>query len=158
MGFLSKVRAKAPQSQANAAVAEEAPTFEKVDWKKEPGLRKLYFFAMVLCIASATTGYDGMFFGSVQNFEQWKSYFNDPRGSQLGLLSALYQIGSLVSIPLVPLIADNFGRKLPIAIGCCIMIAGAVMQGACQNLGNLVPYASHRDLPSPAPCPSHDGL
>lgn len=42
-----------------------------------------------------------MFFGSVQNFEQWKDYFGDPRGSMLGLLSALYQIGSLVSIPLV---------------------------------------------------------
>ena len=42
-----------------------------------------------------------MFFGSVQNFETWKAYFNDPQGSMLGLLGALYQIGSLVSIPLV---------------------------------------------------------
>lgn len=30
----------------------------KVDWKREPGLRKLYFWAFILCIASATTGYD----------------------------------------------------------------------------------------------------
>lgn len=139
MGFLDKVRAKAPQSQAPVeAVQEEAPKFERVDWKKDPGLRKLYFYALVLCIASATTGYDGMFFGSVQNFEQWKDYFDDPRGSQLGLLSALYQIGSLVSIPLVPIIADNLGRKLPIAIGCLFMIAGAVMQGACQNIGTFM--------------------
>ena len=35
-----------------------------------------------------------------------------------------------------PLIADNYGRKLPIAIGCVIMIVGAVLQGACQNLGS----------------------
>lgn len=38
---------------------EETPQFEKVDWKKDPGLRKLYFYAFILCIASATTGYDG---------------------------------------------------------------------------------------------------
>jgi hypothetical protein len=37
----------------------EAPEFEKVHWAKDPGLRKLYFWAAVLCVASATTGYDG---------------------------------------------------------------------------------------------------
>jgi hypothetical protein len=35
-----------------------------------------------------------------------------------------------------PILADNFGRKLPIAIGCVIMVVGAVMQAACQNLGS----------------------
>lgn len=33
-----------------------------------------------------------------------------------------------------PILTDNFGRKLPIAIGCVIMIVGAVIQGSCQNL------------------------
>ncbi len=37
----------------------EAPEFEKVHWASDPGLRKLYFWAAVLCVASATTGYDG---------------------------------------------------------------------------------------------------
>lgn len=36
----------------------EAPHLRKVDWKRDPGLRKLYFWAFILCIASATTGYD----------------------------------------------------------------------------------------------------
>jgi len=79
-----------------------------------------------------------MFFNSVQAFDEWKDYFGHPEGSELGLLGALYQIGSLVSIPLVPLIADNFGRKLPIAMGCAIMIAGAILQGACKNMGTFM--------------------
>ncbi len=37
----------------------EAPQFDKVNWWSDRGLRKLYFWAAVLCIASATTGYDG---------------------------------------------------------------------------------------------------
>lgn len=37
----------------------EAPHLARVEWKKDPGLRKLYFWAFILCIASATTGYDG---------------------------------------------------------------------------------------------------
>lgn len=42
-----------------------------------------------------------MFFNSVQNFPEWKEYFGDPQGSKLGLLGALYQIGSIGSIPFV---------------------------------------------------------
>jgi len=42
-----------------------------------------------------------MFFNSVQNFKTWEAFFNKPSGSMLGLLGALYQIGSLVSIPIV---------------------------------------------------------
>ncbi|KAK4034811.1 general substrate transporter [Parachaetomium inaequale] len=135
MGIFSKEK---PNAHLTAAAQDEAPEFERVQWTKDPALRKLYFYAFVLCIASATTGYDGMFFGSVQNFDTWKIFFDNPSGSTLGLLGALYQIGSLVSIPLVPIIADRFGRKLPIAIGCAIMIVGAVLQAACQNLGTFM--------------------
>jgi hypothetical protein len=37
----------------------EVPELEKVKWWSDPGLRKLYFWAAILCVASATTGYDG---------------------------------------------------------------------------------------------------
>lgn len=55
MGILDKK----PRTEETAHAQEEAPQFERVDWTKEPGLRKLYFYAFVLCVASATTGYDG---------------------------------------------------------------------------------------------------
>jgi hypothetical protein len=45
---------------ADVEVAQaEAPHLARVQWTKEPGLRKLYFWAFIICIASATTGYDG---------------------------------------------------------------------------------------------------
>jgi hypothetical protein len=46
------------QSELKAA-QEEKPELEVVSWWQEPGLRRLYWWAAVLCIASATTGYDG---------------------------------------------------------------------------------------------------
>ncbi|KAK4227492.1 general substrate transporter [Podospora fimiseda] len=125
---------KKPQAEATEIAQEEAPKFERVEWSKDPGLRKLYFYCVILCVASATTGYDGMFFNAAQNMDTWQDYFGRPTGSLLGLVGALYQIGSLVSIPIVPLLADNFGRKLPIAIGCVIMIVGAILQGVAKNL------------------------
>lgn len=54
------------ENKATEATAEEhpmpnnAPEFEIVDWRKDPALRKLYFFCTFgLLVASATTGYDG---------------------------------------------------------------------------------------------------
>lgn len=61
--------------------------------------------------------------------------FGDPQGSMLGLLGALYQIGSLASIFFVPFFTDRVGRKIPIVVGCAIMITGAVMQAASNDLG-----------------------
>jgi len=56
MGIFTKEK---PNANLTAAAQDEAPEFERVEWTKDPGLRKLYFYAFVLCIASATTGYDG---------------------------------------------------------------------------------------------------
>jgi hypothetical protein len=48
------------QKQTELEVAQaEAPEFENVVWYSDPGLRVLYFWCAVLCVASATTGYDG---------------------------------------------------------------------------------------------------
>jgi hypothetical protein len=48
-----------PKSDATAVAQAEAPEIPKVVWHKSPNMRKLYFFAVILCINSATTGYDG---------------------------------------------------------------------------------------------------
>jgi hypothetical protein len=58
MGIFDSKRKVAEIEVAQA----EAPKFEHVNWLSNPGLRKLYFYAAVLCVASATTGYDGYSF------------------------------------------------------------------------------------------------
>ncbi|KAF3809463.1 High-affinity glucose transporter [Colletotrichum gloeosporioides] len=138
MGPFSKIKATKPNKEATVHAQDEAPQFEHVTWYRDPGLRALYWHAFILCIASASTGYDGMFFNSVQNFESWKEYFDSPSDHLLGLLAALYQIGSLASIPIVPYFTDHWGRRLPIVIGGVITIAGAALQAFCQNMGGFM--------------------
>lgn len=51
---------RGPTHADDVAIAQaEAPELEPVVWHKDPGLRKLYFYAAIICVASATTGYDG---------------------------------------------------------------------------------------------------
>ncbi|KAL1972268.1 hypothetical protein VTN31DRAFT_7487 [Thermomyces dupontii] len=115
-----------------------APQLEKVKWWTDPGLRKLYFWAAVLCVASATTGYDGQMLNTSQNMDSWQDYFKKPTGSKLGLMNAVYQIGSLACFPIVPYMADWFGRKVPIMVGCVLMTLGGLLGAFANGYGMYV--------------------
>ena len=65
---------------------------------------------------------------AMQFFPSWVSYMNTPTDVTLGRLSAMYSIGSIVSLPVVPFLSDNFGRKVPIITGCTIMVLAASIQ------------------------------
>ncbi|KAL9616004.1 MAG: hypothetical protein Q9160_009075 [Pyrenula sp. 1 TL-2023] len=134
MVITEKVAPKAHKDEVAIAQAE-APELEYVNWRTDPGLRKLYAFAVVICVASATTGYDGSMLNNLRILDQWEAFFKNPGGSKLGLLTAMYSIGSIASLPVVPFIADHFGRRMAILIGCVLMIIGGCIQGASQNFG-----------------------
>jgi MFS family permease len=63
-----------------------------------------------------------------QNMEIWQDYFNRPTGALMGRLQAMYQIGSVCSMPFAPFICDRWGRKYSIVLGCCIMIIASALQ------------------------------
>lgn len=56
---VTEVAKTKPHKDEVAIAQAEAPELEYVNWRKDPGLRKLYLFAIIICVASATTGYDG---------------------------------------------------------------------------------------------------
>jgi sugar porter (SP) family MFS transporter len=121
-----------------AAAQADAPHLARVKWWKDPGMRVLYFYAAILCVCSATTGYDGSMLNSSQVMDEWQEYFDHPEGSRLGLLNAIYQIGSIASFPFAPFMADHFGRKIPIAVGCLIMILGAFLSAFSTSDGMYI--------------------
>ncbi|KAI7099534.1 hypothetical protein KC352_g38188, partial [Hortaea werneckii] len=126
--------ARAPQQENTVEAQEAAPKIPKVIWHKSPNMRTLYFFAAILCINSATTGYDGSMLNAMQFFPSWVNFFNDPTSDTLGRLSAMYSIGSIASLIFVPILSDRFGRRCPIIVGCIIMIIAAAVQTASQSL------------------------
>jgi hypothetical protein len=42
-----------------------------------------------------------MMLNTSQNLDAWQVYFGHPSGDKLGLMNAIYQIGSLASFPFV---------------------------------------------------------
>lgn len=110
------------------AAREQAPKFAKVTWYKEPHLRQLYFLSIFLLIGSATTGYDGMLLNTSQQMDFWKEFFPEYENAhKLGILINMYNIGSIVSFLVTPHVADRFGRRPTIMLGCVLMIVGAML-------------------------------
>ena len=59
--------------------------------------------------------------------------FHNPNSTILGLISSLYSLGSIASLPFVPFVSDRFGRRIAILFGSVVMIIGAVLQMAAQD-------------------------
>lgn len=131
------------------------PRFERVNWRQEPHLKKLYFMSIFLLIASATTGYDGMLANTAQQMDKFKRYFSAENGKQndvffydeekelwdadankLGIMINMFNIGSIISFFMTPYIADYFGRKPTIMLGCVIMIVGGIVSAVCNGYGS----------------------
>jgi MFS family permease len=60
--------------------------------------------------------------------------FHNPHSAILGLISSMYALGAILAVPFVPYIADTFGRKRSVQLGSTLMIIGATIQAASQNL------------------------
>ncbi|KAJ6438127.1 MFS hexose transporter [Purpureocillium lavendulum] len=123
----------------NAPKIANAPQFEKVNWYREPHLRRLYFLSFFLLIGSATTGFDGMLQNTSQQMDYWKTYipeYND--ANKLGILINMYNIGSIISYFISPYVADRLGRRPAIMAGCVFMIIGACITGAANGYGMYI--------------------
>ena len=101
-------------------------------------MRNLYICLMFVVLTSATNGYDGSLMNGLQAMPSWKQQFAAPSPAQRGLLNAIFPVGSIIALPVVPYIADILGRRIGVMIGCLIMLGGVVLQTIGINFGMLV--------------------
>ncbi|XP_044716064.1 sugar transporter domain-containing protein [Hirsutella rhossiliensis] len=110
-----------------------------VTWYREPHLRRLYLLSIFLLIGSATTGFDCMLQNTSQQMDAWKAFFPDHADvNKLGILINMYNIGSITAFFIAPYMADIWGRKPTIMVGCVIMIAGACVTAFSSGYGMYI--------------------
>lgn len=68
--------------------------------------------------------------------------YHSPRSAMLGLMSAMYSLGAIAALPIVPFVTDTLGRRRAIIFGSILMIIGAVLQTASQNCESDLTYIS----------------
>jgi MFS family permease len=70
--------------------------------------------------------------------DYWQDDFNHPTAAKLGLLNAIFSVGQVVGLPLVPVLADGIGRKWTILAGSTIIFTGVVIQTVAVNISMFI--------------------
>lgn len=132
-GHVEDVEVDAANAENHHTTIEDYLPKDGVSWLRKPHLLKLNLLLSVCMLASTNNGYDGSMLNGLQSMTTWQEYFGHPTGHHLGGLSNGYLFGAVAAWPFAPWLADRFGRKIPIAFGCMVIIVGAVIQCAAQN-------------------------
>ncbi|KAF9535147.1 hexose transporter [Crepidotus variabilis] len=124
--------------EPNVLVSELAK-HDTTPWYRKPNLRYLYFVLFPTCIGvEMTSGFDSSMMNGLQAVDSWNLFYNHPRSTLLGVMSAMYSAGAIVALPLIPFVSDGLGRRRAILFGSIIMVIGAVLQTAAQNFAMFV--------------------
>lgn len=119
---------------------------DKVRWWKKRNLRLLYLLLYPTCMGiEITSGFDSQMINGLQLVTAWNKFYGKEvisakgavsyvvAGPLLGIISASYNLGAILAVPVVPYIAQKTGRRWSIFIGSAFQCAGAILQGFSQN-------------------------
>jgi MFS family permease len=116
-----------------AAVAEQKPSL----WS--PNMRKLYWIMGIGYLVSTLNGFDSSLMGAINAMTPYQESFGlDGAGSTTGIVFIIYNLGQIVSFPFCPLIADGWGRRWCMFIGCVIVLVGTAIQTTANTLGQFI--------------------
>ncbi|GAM33559.1 hypothetical protein TCE0_011r00538 [Talaromyces pinophilus] len=93
--------------------------------------KRLYnwYISIVAAACMVLYGYDASVFNSVQGSANWKAWFNHPSTNLVGTITTVYSVGAIVGgFFFGGPIADYFGRKVGMGIGCVFVIVATFLQ------------------------------
>jgi hypothetical protein len=138
---------------------------DKVPWYKKPNLRGMYVYLFIVCMGvEITSGFDSQLINTLQFSAPFNKYFGDgylnPKTKKpdieagiLGFISACYQLGSILAVPIAPWLNQKYGRRFSIMLGSIIMCVGALLQGFAQH--SKLPFYITASPKSDSKCSRH---
>lgn len=105
----------------------------------------LYLACLVGFFCSTCNGFDGSLFNSLLQNDAFKAYFNVQNvGIWAGIVTSMYQIGSVVAIPFIGPAIDTWGRKIGMTIGALCIVLGTIIQGTTTHNKNVGQFMGGR--------------
>ena len=84
-------------------------------------------------------GFDSSLMGSINAMDQYQKTFNlSGAGSSTGLVFIIYNLGQIAAFPFCGLLADGYGRRKCIFIGCLIVVIGTIVQTTANHRGQFM--------------------
>ncbi|KAH7176884.1 lactose permease [Dactylonectria macrodidyma] len=116
-----------------AAVAEQKPN----PWSR--GMLKLYAIMGIGYLVSTMNGFDSSLMGSINAMVPYQETFGLKKaGASTGIVFIIYNLGQIAAFPFCGLLADGFGRRWCIFVGCLIVVIGTAVQATSHTIGHFI--------------------
>jgi len=101
---------------------------------------------------STVNGYDGSLLNNLFINPTFEKFFHGSNaGIWAGIVTSMYQIGSIVCLPFIGPIIDNFGRRGGMWLGALFVVVGTIVQGVTVHVTNYHHATSqYVDCPRPS--------
>jgi MFS family permease len=74
--------------------------------------------------------------GSISAMESYQESFGlDGAGSSTGIIFIIYNLGQIAAFPFCGFLADGYGRRWCVIIGCFLVIVGTAIQTPANTQG-----------------------
>lgn len=127
-------------SQVEAAsVALAAAVREQKTDLWSPSMRKLYAIMAVGYLVSTMNGFDSSLMSSINAMSPYQHTFGlTGAGSETGIVFIIYNLGQIASFPFCGLLADGYGRRICIFVGCLLVWVGTAIQASSNHMGQFI--------------------
>jgi len=125
----------------NEALLKEPP--KPFSWRAT----MLYFACLCGFFCSTMNGYDGSLLNGLLQNPNFKDFFHGTNnGIWAGIVSSMYQIGSVIAIPFIGPAIDTWGRKVGMFLGALTIIIGTIVQGTTISNASVGQFMGGRFL------------
>ncbi|USP75330.1 hypothetical protein yc1106_02604 [Curvularia clavata] len=116
-----------------AAIEAEKPKL----WSR--GMIQLYMIMGVGYLVSTLNGFDSSLMGSINAMEGYQKTFGlTGAGSGTGIIFIIYNLGQIAAFPFCGLLADGWGRRICIFVGCALVLVGTAVQATAHEMGHFI--------------------
>lgn len=126
------------RTQSAAAALEEVLAQNKPNpWSK--GMIRLYFIMGIGYLVSTMNGFDSSLMGAINAMKPYQQSFGlSGAGSSTGIVFIIYSLGQIAAFPFIGILADGFGRRWCIFVGCFLVLIGTAIQASAHGLHQFV--------------------
>jgi len=139
-------------SEVEAKVVKGNEAFNEAMLKEPPKpftirTAQLYAACFIGFFCATMNGYDGSLINNLLANDYFLAYYHgSDAGIWAGIITSMYQIGGVVSLPFVGPAADTFGRRFGMWIGCLCIILGTIIQGVATQANGTKQFMGGRFL------------
>ncbi|KAI5358275.1 putative major facilitator, sugar transporter, major facilitator superfamily [Septoria linicola] len=103
------------------------------------GMIQLYMIMGIGYLVSTMNGFDSSLMGAINAMPSYQRTFGlSGAGSSTGIIFIIYNCGQIAAFPFCGFLADGYGRRICIFVGCALVLVGTAIQTTAHETGQFI--------------------